>query len=210
MYAHLRLNTMLILQLFLPASDSDLLGPAVGDPLFFDPSLSPNQASFVVSAKLPEIQDSLFENLDSSIDLSLSDIDGLTGSPFSNDDALDKDFQLADCSSLETLFPVRVRRLDGSGNCKYSAAESHSSSEDTFQEPMDLLSGDPDILDKLTETMRNKAANTQCVFYTLSILPWGVCSSGWPPDEIALGETIMIPTRGVYGLFRLEYYKLGK
>ena len=213
MYAHFKLKLILILPLLSPASDSDFLWPPAGNSLFSDPNITLGEASFVDSAKLPEHQDLFFEDLDNSIDLPSSDTGGLMGSLFFNDDAQDQDFELAECSSSQTSSAIgisRVKRLDQSGNCKTSTTQPDSSSDDDFKESIDLLSGDLNILDKLTEAMKNKAANTRCVFYTLSILPWGVCSSGWPPDEIPMGRTIDIPTRGVFDLYVLEYYKLGK
>lgn len=216
MRSRLELKVILIFQLLVSALDSDILWPSNEDSPFSDTSLSLSQtSSFLDSIKFSESQEPLFEDLDSTIISPSSDIDGLTGSSFTNDVALDKSFELADCSpseSLSTIGTSRVRRLDleESGSCKDTAAEPHPGGEDIFNERVDVLRGDPDILQKLTETMRNKAANTQCVFFTLSILPWGVCSSGWPPDEILLGETVAIPTRGVFSVYTLEYYKLGK
>lgn len=213
MYAHFKLKLVLIVQLFSPASDAAFLWPPVGNPLLFDPNLSLGQASFVDSVQSLENQDPLFKDLDSGFVLPLSDTDVLTGSLLFNDDALGKDSELADCSSSETPSAIamsRVRRLDQSETCKTTAGEPGSSSDDDFKERINLPFGDLNILDKLTEAMKNKAANTRCVFYTLSILPWGVCSSGWPPDEIPMGRTVNIPTRGVFSLYVLEYYKLGK
>ena len=212
MYARLKLKIILTVQLVLPASTSDLMWPSNEDLLFSDTSLSFGQTLFSDSTNLSQNQEAFFEELDSGNVWPLSDTDGLTGSPFS-DDAWDRTFELAGCSSSENLSAMdksRVRRLNKSEKCKNSAVELHSSNEDVFKERVDLLGGDLDILKKLTETIRNKAANTRCVFYTLSILPWGVCSSGWPPDEIATGESVSIPTRGVFSLYRLEYYNLGK
>lgn len=214
MHAHLKFRLLLILQLFLPASNSDPLWLPSVNSLVLEPNLSLSQASFVDSATFAEDQDPLFENVDSGIVLPLDDPDSLTESLFSDDGgALNKDIKVAGCSSSETFSTTeisRVRRRDESGNCRNSAAEVPSSNEDGFQERVDLLPGDLDILDQLTETMRNKAANTRCVFFTLSVLPWGVCSSGWPPDEIPMGESISIPTRGAFSLYVLEYYKVGK
>lgn len=213
MNAHLTLKITLGLRLLLLTSGSDLVWPSSEDSIFSDTGLSLSQTSFIDSLKSSEHQESLFEGLDDGIVLPFSDTDALVGSPFSTNDAFDTALELTDCSSPEILHTIgqsRVRRWDGSGYCKDPSREPHTNSEDVFKERMDLLRSDPNILDKLTETMRNRAANTLCVFYTFSILPWGVCSSGWPADEILLGKTMTIPGRGVFDLYRLEYYKLGK
>lgn len=211
MLAHLKLSILLVWQLLLPVSDSNLLWPSNEESLFPDTSLPLGQ-TFFDSIELSENQESLFEDLDGSILLPLSDTDGVTRRPFSKEDSLDKAIELADCSSenLSTMDISMVKRIAESGSCKNTAAELQSDSEDAFQERVKLLGDDSATWDKLTETMRNKAAHTRCVFYTLSLLPWGVCSSGWLPDEIPLGESISIPTRGVFILYTLEYYKLGK
>lgn len=112
--------------------------------------------------------------------------DSALGSSF-DDLGIHDSFKLADCSASENLTPfdkLRTRRNENLGKCE--------------QNP-DGLTGDtqrdPESIQKLLETqlgaeeipmagLTSKDQNQFCFLLSLGVLPWGVCSSGDPADEL--------------------------
>lgn len=124
-------------------------------------------------------------NDDSSLGSSLDDV------------GVDNSFELADCSASESLHffgKSRVRRNDHLGICKKKPDAATGESEgwdlESFQRALDIR---PGAEEKPTELTNSEQQNRFCFLLTLGALPWGVCSSGNPADEVlVVMDPIMI------------------
>lgn len=146
-----------------------------------------------------------------------------------NNDALISDnslFDLADCSTSSTPpFPEigkisrLKRRQTTSDSCKIptrGAADIPSSSSGQTLDPAKVeefneLMKDPETRQLLDNAKADPNHNPYCHLLTAGLLPWGVCSSGNPDDEVLASDQLVFP--GYVNpllLFQLTHCTLGE
>lgn len=128
-------------------------------------------------------------DLSESIPWAFNDDPTLSPSSSFDDLSLADSFQLADCSASSENLPLfsksRIRRNDSPGVCEPNP---DGTSSDGL-EGLDLgrIQRELDVRLNPVETMKgtlNDEHNEFCTLLTVGALPWGVCSSGNPADEL--------------------------
>ena len=107
-----------------------------------------------------------------------------------DDVEMDNSFQLADCSASESL-PLfgksRAKRNDNLGVCKETPDAASDGLEGWTLERLErALNGRPGAAETPEGALNSEEQHEICSLLSLGALPWGVCSSGNPADEVLM------------------------
>lgn len=217
-----------ILTFLVSTVDSDLAEPLNDESLFSDQplpldesALSSNQPVFLASNDIasqssnqpvflasndiapPSFSDWDDLNTDTSELLSSSESanDSILSTPFNDPLLADTSQQVGCLTSSEYLPPFgksRARRRDGLGLCPNTANGGAGDIVWPDLPGLRELRTKWDGQELMNEAVGDSRFNALCYLYSLSILPFGVCSSGDPKDvRLTTGETAI----GPYGRF---------
>lgn len=192
-----------------------------------------DQAALPFSQLTPGLDDtaaSLFEPADAPVDLGssnlhapgsdLGDLDNskdlfASGSNLLSDNTVfNTGFDLSDCSptdSLPNIGKSRARRRDDSQACPdptVAGAQMASGSADDLSSLRDLFTG-LETIQRLAGGSSTEDQNPACYEFTRGILPWGVCSSGNPDDELQLHSSLMPPAWVIFDIWLLRHCTMG-
>lgn len=110
----------------------------------------------------------------------------------SDDDGVGEPFELADCPSSE-LFPAldksRMRRRDGSSECKNPASTPPSGSNPPFDAARNPF-GSQGMMQLLNSVRTDRQKNDACGYLTRGLLPFGLCHSGVGTSSTDVAVTI--------------------
>lgn len=143
-------------------------------------------------------------------------------SSLSDHTLFDDTFEMAECETSKSL-PVigkksRLRRLDDSRSCKIPTTTPPTGVDPPLggadDEPVKILDlmtrlNDPYFLMKYTAARQNRDHNSYCYLFTEGILPWGVCSSGNPEDQLTINDQLHVVTIGFFNAYDLDHCTLG-